>query len=122
MNESAARDGLLVACLCATWCKTCTEFRGTFDKLAQQSAGAHFVWLDVEDDSALVGDIEIENFPTLAVFRGDQPLFYGVTMPQEGVVARTLASLMREDRDAIEVPEEIAGLPGALAERSRTGA
>jgi hypothetical protein len=25
---------LLVACLCATRCKTCTEFRGTYEKLA----------------------------------------------------------------------------------------
>ena len=117
MNDQPAGDDLLVACLCATWCKTCTEFRATFEKLAAASQGATFVWLDVEDDSALVGDIEIENFPTLAVFRGDKPLFYGVTMPQEGVVARTLASLAREDRDAVAVPEEIAGLPEALSAR-----
>ena len=117
MTEPTHQDGLLVACLCATWCKTCTEFRGTFDKLAASNADARFVWLDVEDDSALVGDIEIENFPTLAVFRGDRPLFYGVTMPQAGVVARTLASLKREDRETVEVPEEIAGLPEALSSR-----
>jgi len=117
MTEPVHQDGLLVACLCATWCKTCTEFRGTFDKLAAENAGAKFVWLDVEDDSALVGDIDIENFPTLAVFRGGRPLFYGVTMPQEGVVARTLASLNRDDRDAIDVPEEIAAIPGALGAR-----
>jgi len=110
---------LLVACLCATWCKTCGEFRDTFERLSKSDLGTKFVWLDVEDDSALVGDIEIENFPTLAVFRGDKPLFYGVTMPQEGVVARTLASLKREDRDAVEVPEEIAGLPEALSEAGR---
>ena len=59
MTQIANRDRLLVACLCATWCKTCTEFRGTFDKLAAADPGATFVWLDVEDDSALVGDIEI---------------------------------------------------------------
>ena len=117
MTEPTHQDGLLVACLCATWCKTCTEFRDTFDKLAASNADARFVWLDVEDDSALVGDIEIENFPTLAVFRGDKPLFYGVTMPQEGVVQRTLASLRRDDRDAIEVPGEIAGLPELLSAR-----
>ena len=111
------QDALLVVCLCAAWCKTCTEFRATFDKLAGANAGAMFVWLDVEDDSALVGDIEIENFPTLAVFRDEKPLFYGVTMPQEGVVARTLASLERDDRDAIAVPGEIAGLPKALSAR-----
>jgi len=117
MTQPAKQDALLVACLCAAWCKTCTEFRGTFDKLAQENESAKFVWVDVEEDSALVGDIEIENFPTLAVFRGDKPLFYGVTMPQEGVVARTLASLNREDRDAVEVPEEISGLPEALSAR-----
>jgi thioredoxin reductase (NADPH) len=118
MTAPANEERLLVACLCATWCKTCTEFRGTFDKLAKENDGAKFVWLDVEDDSALVGDLDIENFPTLAVFRGGKPLFYGVTMPQEGVVARTLASLSRDDRDSIEVPEEIAGLPSALQARS----
>jgi thioredoxin reductase (NADPH) len=117
MNDSAGRERLLVACLCATWCKTCGEFRDTFDKLARDHAGATFVWLDVEDDSAIVGDIEIENFPTLAVFRGDKPLFYGVTMPQQGVVARTLASLGRDDRDAVAVPAEIRALPGALSRR-----
>jgi thioredoxin reductase (NADPH) len=117
MSEPENKDALLVACLCATWCKTCTEFRDTFDKLAAADPATKFVWLDVEDDSALVGELDIENFPTLAVFRGDKPLFYGVTMPQEGVVARTLASLSRDDRDAVEVPEEIAGLPDALSER-----
>jgi len=110
-------EPLLVVCLCAAWCKTCSEFRDTFDTLAKAQPGARFVWLDVEDDSALVGDIEIENFPTLAVFRGDKPLFYGVTMPQAGVVARTLASLTREDRDPVSVPEEIAGLPESLSSR-----
>ena len=120
MERPPSQDdaGLLVVCLCAAWCKTCSEFRDTFDSLAKAHPGAGFVWLDVEDDSALVGDIEIENFQTLAVFRGEKPLFYGVTMPQEGVVARTLASLTRDDRDAAEVPEEIAGLSSALRARS----
>jgi thioredoxin reductase (NADPH) len=111
-------QALLVVCLCAAWCKTCSEFRDTFDRLAKAHPGAIYAWLDVEDDSALVGDIEIENFPTLAVFRGEAPLFYGVTMPQEGVVARTLASLSRDDRDPVAVPAEIAGLPAVLAART----
>jgi thioredoxin reductase (NADPH) len=88
MSEPGNQDRLLVACLCATWCKTCTVFRETFDRLAASNRDVEFVWLDVEDDSALVGESDIENFPTLAVFRGNKPLFYGVTMPQEGVVAR----------------------------------
>lgn len=118
MNDRPDRDGLLVACLCASWCTTCGEFRDTFDKLAKENAGARFVWLDIEADSALMGELEVESFPTLAVFRGSKPLFYGVTMPQEGVVARTLAALARDDRDAVPMPDEIAGLPDALNARA----
>ena len=113
----SGNEELLVVCLCAAWCTACGEFRDTFDRLARAQPGAHFVWLDVEDDSALIGDIEIENFPTLAVLRRVTPLFYGVTMPQEGAVAGTLAHLSREPRDAVAVPEEIVGLPGALSSR-----
>ena len=116
MTQTPTGD-LLVVCLCAIWCKTCTEFRGTFDKLAQSQPWARFVWLDIDDDGALVGEVEIENFPTLAVFRGATPLFYGVTMPQEGVVARTLTHLKGADRETIKVPDEIAGLPEALSAR-----
>ena len=117
MEEMRRNEELLVVCLCAAWCDACAEFRGTFEQLAQSHRDTGFVWLDVEHDSALLGDIERQNFPTLAVFRGGTPLFYGVTMPQEGIVARTLASLARPDRNPIAVPEEIAGLPEALSAR-----
>lgn len=117
MQEKRRNEELLVVCLCAAWCDACTEFRGTFAKLAQSYQGAGFVWLDIEDDSALVGDIEIENFPTLAVFRAGEPLFYGVTMPQEALVARILASLLRPDAGSVAVPTEIAELPDALSAR-----
>jgi len=117
MSETANRDALLVACLCAAWCRTCGEFRDTFERLAGANAGARFVWLDVEDDADLLGDVEVENFPTLAVFRGTTPVFFGVTSPQEGVVMRMLAALAGADRPAIEVPGEIAALPEALRAR-----
>jgi len=119
MTDQPPSSELLVACLCASWCTTCSEFRDTFERLQKANAAARFVWLDVEGDSALMGEIEIESFPTLAVFRGGQPLFYGVTMPQEGVVARTLAAVLRDDARAVAVPEEIAGLPGALRDGAR---
>ena len=118
MDELRRNEELLVVCLCAAWCDACGEFRDTFARLARTHPAASFVWLDIEDDSALVGDIEIENFPTLAVFRAGKPLFYGVTLPQEGVIARTLASLSQPDPDTVTVPEEIAALPEALSLRS----
>ncbi|MDW8470148.1 MAG: thioredoxin family protein [Burkholderiales bacterium] len=117
MSEPSSTEDLLVACLCAAWCRTCGEFRDTFARLEKANAGARFVWLDVEDDAELLGDVEIENFPTLAVFRGGAPVFFGVTMPQEGVVARTLEALARGAPAPVAVPPEIAALPAALRER-----
>jgi thioredoxin reductase (NADPH) len=117
MQANAQREGALVVCLCAAWCDTCAEFRDTFERLERAHPEADFVWLDVEEDSALVGEIDVENFPTLAVFRGGAPLFYGVTLPQEGIVARTLNSILEEKKTLTSVPKEVADLPGALASR-----
>ncbi len=114
LDEALSRGTRLVVCLCAAWCDTCEEFRGTFDRLAQADPDSAYLWIDIEDDSALIGDLDIENFPTLAVFRGEAPLFYGVTMPQQPVVARTLASLSADARPQGGVPEAIRALPGAL--------
>ena len=121
MNAKPAQDGPFVVCLCAAWCDTCAEFRDTFARLERAHPQAEFVWLDVEDDAALVGELDIENFPTLAVFRGGAPLFYGVTLPQEGVVARTLNSLLESKSAVTAVPKEIAGLPAALRARLERG-
>src|SRR3974390_2949902 len=105
LDEALSRGMRLVVCLCAAWCDTCEEFRGTFEHLSGADPGSAYLWIDIEDDSALIGDLDIENFPTLAVFRGAAPLFYGVTMPQEPVVARTLAALTSDAREQRDVPE-----------------
>jgi len=115
----ARGEQLLVVCLCAAWCDTCNEFRAAIAGLARACGEIGFVWLDIEDDSALVGDVDIENFPTLAVFRGGTPLFYGVTLPLAPVVRRMLDSLRGPDSRPIGVPPQIEALPTALGERKR---
>jgi thiol-disulfide isomerase/thioredoxin len=83
----------LVACLCAAWCKTCDEYRATFDALAAARPDWAFAWVDIEDEAELVGDHDIEDFPTLLVQRGDDVLFLGALTPQPGVAQRLLESL-----------------------------
>lgn len=115
LAERLANGELLVVGLCADWCGTCKEFRPAFDRIAAAMPCATFVWLDVEDDSALAGDIDIENFPSLAVFRNGQTMHYGVTDPLQGVVARLLGALFENDRVATGIPPEVAALPDLLA-------
>jgi thioredoxin reductase (NADPH) len=111
------RDARLVVCFCAAWCDTCGEFRQTFDRLADADPDARYLWVDIEDDAALIGDLDVENFPTLAVYRGGTPLFHGVSLPQEGVVARTLSSVSSATRASSDIPPAIDRFAQALLAR-----
>jgi len=104
-----------VITLCAAWCDTCTEFRETFERIASARPEALFIWLDIEDDAEVCGDIDVENFPTLAIYRGGALLHYGVALPQEGVVARLVDEVSARDEPAgADAPEAARELPRAL--------
>ena len=101
----------LVVALCAAWCDTCGEFRATFERIAKDRPQMLFLWLDIEDDSAICGDIDIENFPTLAIYRGERLLHYGVSLPQEGTVARLIDRIAERGEADIDAPQAVGDLP-----------
>jgi thioredoxin reductase (NADPH) len=120
LGEALSRDdGLLVICLCAAWCYVCNDFRPVLARLALADGANRYLWLDIEDDAAFADGIEVDDFPTLAVFRGGEPLFFGVSRPRQGAVAHTLAALADPGARPGGVPEAVARLPGALAARAR---
>jgi thioredoxin 1 len=112
MTQSSSAATVVV--LCAAWCDACRTFRPEFDRLAHARRDTRFIWLDVEDEAALVGDIDVENFPTLAVFRGDVPVFFGVCLPQRAVIAKLIAAFMRDEPVRAAVPDAVAALPRLL--------
>jgi thiol-disulfide isomerase/thioredoxin len=83
-------DTWAVACLCAAWCDVCNAYRPEFDKLAMRHPDKHFLWIDVEDQAELVGDFDVENFPTLLMQRGDVVAFYGTVQPDARIAERLL--------------------------------
>ena len=102
---------LLVAGLCAQWCGTCREYEPLFDQQSRAFAEqASFAWVDVEDHDEVLGSLDVENFPTLLIARGDEVLFYGVVTPH----AQTLARLVQTALDGGLKPvnhSSLAGLP-----------
>lgn len=82
-----------VVCLCAGWCGTCRDYRPIFDDLARAHPGVRFEWVDVEDESELTGDLDVETFPTVLIADGSRALFLGPLLPQGQVLERLLGSL-----------------------------
>jgi thioredoxin 1 len=104
-------EGWVVACLCAAWCGTCSAYRAAFDGLAARHPDKTFVWIDVEDRADVVGDLDVENFPTLLLQRGDKVAFFGTTLPDPNVADRLVQA------QAALPEEELARLAQSSEER-----
>ena len=83
-----------VSCLCAAWCDTCTEYRPGFLALGEKFPEAKFRWIDIEDEADEVGELEVENFPTIRVTRDGQVLFHGTLLPMHAHLERLLTELL----------------------------
>ncbi|RJF98441.1 thioredoxin family protein [Noviherbaspirillum saxi] len=75
------QDDWVIVCLCAAWCDTCQSYRASFEKLAARHPDKRFAWIDIEDQSDFIGDIDVENFPTLLMQHGDTVAFFGTVLP-----------------------------------------
>ncbi|OGA70074.1 MAG: hypothetical protein A3G81_26225 [Betaproteobacteria bacterium RIFCSPLOWO2_12_FULL_65_14] len=87
---------MVVTCLCALWCDSCEAYREGFFALAGEFPQARFVWLDIEDDADQVGDLEVENFPTIRITRGEAQLFFGPLPPHHEHLRRLIRALQEK--------------------------
>ncbi|KAF3998970.1 thioredoxin family protein [Glaciimonas immobilis] len=77
LAQILAEDGWVVACLCAAWCGSCREYQTSFTALAHRHPDTRFVWIDIEDQADLMDDLDVDNFPTLLIQRGQIVTFLG---------------------------------------------
>ncbi len=105
----------LVACLCAEWCGSCREYRTLFTQLTATFGGrAEFAWVDIEDHAEVLGDLDVDNFPTLLIVQGGAPRFYGAVTPHLRTAERLLQSTLDGSLASMSDPAV-----AALAERVR---
>ena len=116
MVSSSPHPPLLVACLCAQWCGSCRDYRGTFDQIADAFPEMRFVWVDIEDEADFVDPIEVENFPTLLIASAAGPQFFGPLTPHK----ETLVRLLRAQAEAPAAPALPDADLQALAQRLRS--
>jgi len=94
-----ASDRWIVACLCAAWCGTCETYRATFEEVAARNSDKFFVWIDIEDHADVVGDLDVENFPTLLIQHHELVAFFGTMLP-DAALAHRLVQSQSEQSDA----------------------
>jgi thiol-disulfide isomerase/thioredoxin len=95
-----AGERWIVACLCAAWCGTCESYRATFEDVAARHPDKVFVWIDIEDHADVVGDLDVENFPTLLIQHHELVAFFGTMLPDAGVAHRlVLAQSAQSDAE-----------------------
>ena len=113
-GADAPDDPLLVACLCAAWCDVCTNYRATFDGLADEfGVRARFVWVDIEDDEQALGGVDVVDFPTLLLASQDRIRFFGPVAPHAGTT-RQLVTRALQDQLGLTFDPALAGLPARL--------
>ena len=95
-EDHLPRTSLTVACLCAEWCGTCRDYRAVFEQAVQDllDSGVHGRWIDIEEESDLVGAIDVDNFPTLLMARGGEVLFFGTITPHASTLARLVQAAL----------------------------
>ena len=104
----------LVACLCAAWCRTCDDYRPTFDALASEfEREARFVWVDIEDDEDALGGVDVVDFPTLLIAHGELIDFYGPVLPYAQTARQMVQRALQLELGAVS-DAALAGLPARL--------
>jgi hypothetical protein len=111
LEQALAGPDWVVACLCAAWCGTCGSYRAAFDALAARHPDMHFVWIDIEDQADVVGDLDVDNFPTLLIQKRDLVAFFGTMLPDPALAERLIMA------QAATPDDELVRLAGSSEER-----
>ncbi len=105
-----AQASVGVVCLCAAWCGVCRQYAPEFEALKAKFPQVRFDWVDVEDEEDVVGDVDVETFPTLLIGQGSKALFFGPLLPQIKVLERLLTSLLAGEAGASVASDEADAL------------
>jgi thiol-disulfide isomerase/thioredoxin len=104
-------DQRLALCFCAAWCDACKAYKPKLEVLASQNPDICFVWIDIEDHPDLLGDEDVENFPTIGILDGRSVRFMGTILPHIEHLERLLEAMRAPGKtQACGLPENLMSL------------
>lgn len=114
VNTCSPGRRVTVICLCAAWCGTCREFTVLYRNVQEAVPDVLFRWLDIEDEADQLGDVDVENFPSVLIGIDEHPVFFGVITPHQSTLERLIRSATEMKPLPLDFPER-AQLAALLA-------
>jgi hypothetical protein len=87
--------------------------------IAESGVHVSCAWLDIEDDAALAGDLDIETFPTLLIADTTGVRFFGPVIPSLSSLVRLVEAVASPGAQSNAHDAVTAGLVGALPSTPR---
>lgn len=117
-NPPAPTD-LWVICLCAQWCHICRDMRVAVDRDRRLHRLVNWRWVDVEDDADLLGNLEVETFPTYLIGHRDQVLLFAPGPTRVDALLAMVTPYATGRVQATAVPEVVSHALTALTLKAR---
>ena len=70
--------------------------------------------MDVEDEADLIDPIEVENFPTILIAKGQNPLFFGTVLPHIETLERLIQDKMSTENPSVVQSQDVKKLVDSL--------
>lgn len=97
-----------VACLCAAWCRLCDDYTAVIEQVSSEfvrdGVALRWHWVDIEDEAELLGEVDVETFPTLVIIDPVAVRFAGPLTPQVETLRRLLRATVVEADAAARWP------------------
>jgi hypothetical protein len=95
-------------------------FEAAQQELAGEPRDLHWHWIDIEDEADMLGDLDIETFPTLVIADGARVRFAGPLTPQPETLKRLLRATLDAPADSRwpAAAPAIEALAGHLRQRA----
>ena len=108
-----------LACLCAAWCRLCDEYAQVIAEVKRDAAWAgvdlRWHWIDIEDQADLVGEVDVETFPTWVIADAEGVRFAGPVEPQPDTLRRLLrATVLQPQAGVPATAPEVAAFAARL--------
>jgi len=107
-------DGMVVVCLCAAWCRLCDDYGPVLRTVGAEFEGLRVEWIDIEDEAELVGDVDVETFPTIVVIARDGTVRFAGPLTPQPQTLRRVVQLALDGTTIAPVPAEVTAFAARL--------